>query len=56
MTVGFVRLLSLGSTTYSFLISLQLDPSDVLGPPKCGRRVTILGDTSDSSKMVDLAQ
>jgi ribonuclease Z len=33
-----------------------LDPLDVLGPPKRGRRVTILGDTSDSSKMVDLAR
>jgi ribonuclease Z len=33
-----------------------LDPFDVLGPPKRGRRVTVLGDTSDSFKMVDLAQ
>jgi ribonuclease BN (tRNA processing enzyme) len=41
---------------YSFLISLQLDPLGVLGPPKRGRRVTILGDTSDSIKMVDIAQ
>ena len=56
MTVGFLKLLSLGWTIYSFLMSLQVDPLNVLGPPKCGRRVTILGDTSDSSKMVDLAQ
>lgn len=33
-----------------------LDPLGVLGPPKRGRRVTILGDTSDSIKMVDIAQ
>jgi hypothetical protein len=56
MTVSCFRHLTLGWTTYSFLTLLQLDPLVVLGPPKCGRRVTILGDTSDSFKMVDLAQ
>jgi hypothetical protein len=56
MIVGCLRHLTLGWTKYNFLILLQLDPLDVLGPPKHGRRVTILGDTSDSFKMIDLAQ
>jgi hypothetical protein len=43
-------------TTYDFLIRLQLDPLQVLGPPKRGRKVTILGDTCDAFRMVDLAQ
>jgi hypothetical protein len=43
-------------TPYGFLIRLQLDPLEVLGPPKRGRKVTVLGDTSDAFRMVDLAQ
>ncbi|XP_069675573.1 zinc phosphodiesterase ELAC protein 1-like [Periplaneta americana] len=33
-----------------------LDPSEVLGPPKRGRKITVLGDTCDSSKMEGIAK
>ena len=33
----------------------QISPSDVLAPPRPGRRVVILGDTCDSSEMVPIA-
>ena len=43
-------------------IQVQMDngevikPDDVLGPPKKGRKVTILGDTKDSSEMLSICQ
>ena len=33
-----------------------IKPDDVLGPPKKGRKVTILGDTKDSSEMLSICQ
>ena len=33
-----------------------INPEEFLGPPKKGRKVTILGDTKDSSKMLSICQ
>lgn len=34
----------------------QIDPASVMGPNKKGRKVTILGDTSDSSGIYEIAR
>ncbi|TVR14455.1 MAG: ribonuclease Z [Planctomycetota bacterium] len=34
----------------------SIDPASVVGPPRPGRRITILGDTSDSAAITDAAQ
>lgn len=34
---------------------VQISPAEVLGPPRPGRKLVILGDTSDSSDIVPLA-
>lgn len=33
-----------------------LNPTQVLGPPKCGRKITILGDTCNTERITDLAK
>ena len=40
----------------STLTDSQLHPSDVTGPPRPGRLVGLLGDSSDSQKMAALCQ
>ena len=37
------------------MLRLQVKPSDVLGPEKEGRKIVVLGDTNDSSRLAELA-